>query len=108
MSRIRDLHTGWMKEPAYREAYDALEGEFALAAALIRARADAGLTQEQLAARMGTKQEVVARWEGGKVLPSTRTLARLAKATGTTLRISFAPSPAGTKATPSRSGRQIA
>jgi len=41
---------------------------------------------------MGTKQEVVARWEGGKVLPSTRTLARLAKATGTTLNISFAPS----------------
>ena len=91
MSRIRDLHTGWMKEPAYRAAYDSLEGEFALAAALIRARADAGLTQEQLAERMGTKQEVIARWEGGKVLPSTRTLTRLAKATGTTLQISFAP-----------------
>ena len=93
MSRIRDLHTGWMKEPDYRKAYEALEGEFNLAAALIRARAKAGLTQEQLAARMGTKQEVVARWEGGKVLPSTRTLTRLAKATGTTLRISFAPTP---------------
>jgi hypothetical protein len=39
---------------------------------------------------MGTKQEVVARWEGGKVLPSTRTLARLAKATGTMLQITFA------------------
>lgn len=60
-----------------------LEGEFALAAALIRARADAGLTQEELAERMGTRQEVIARWEGGKVMPSTRTLARLAKATGT-------------------------
>ena len=92
MSRIRDLHDGWMKEPAYRKEYDALEEEFALAAALIRVRSDAGLTQEQLAERMGTKQEVVARWEGGKVLPSTRTLTRLAKATGTTLRISFAPS----------------
>jgi transcriptional regulator with XRE-family HTH domain len=99
VSRIRDLHTDWMKEPAYREAYDALEGEFALAAALIRARADAGLTQEQLAERMGTRQEVIARWEGGKVLPSTRTLTRLAKATGTTLQISFAPSHPVTKAT---------
>jgi len=93
MSRIDELHKGWMKDPAYRTEYDALEGEFALAAALIRARADAGLTQEQLAERMGTKQEVVARWEGGKVIPSTRTLARLAKATGTTLCISFAPPP---------------
>lgn len=91
MSRIDELHTGWLNDPAYRKEYEALDGEFTLAAALIRARAEAGLTQEQLAKRMGTKQEVVARWEGGKVMPSTRTLARLAKATGTTLRISFAP-----------------
>jgi transcriptional regulator with XRE-family HTH domain len=56
---------------------------------LICARADAGLTQEALAERVGTKQEVIARWEGGKVMPSTRTLARLAKATGTRLQISF-------------------
>jgi transcriptional regulator with XRE-family HTH domain len=114
MTHIRDLHTEWMKDPAYRREYEALEGEFALAAALIRARADAGLTQEQLAERMGTKQEVVARWEGGKVLPSTRTLTRLAKATGTTLRISFAPSRAPAKARRSgkpaaaRAGQQIA
>jgi ribosome-binding protein aMBF1 (putative translation factor) len=92
MTQIRDLHTGWMKDADYRKEYDALEGEFALASALIRARADAGLTQEQLAERMGTKQEVVARWEGGRVLPSTRTLTRLAKATGTVLKISFSPS----------------
>ena len=91
MTRIRDLHAGWMADPTYPKEYDALEGEFALASALIRARADAGLTQEQLAERMGTKQEVAARWEGGRVLPSTRTLARLAKATGTRLQISFAP-----------------
>jgi transcriptional regulator with XRE-family HTH domain len=112
MRRIRDLHPGWMKDPAYRDAYEALEGEFAIAAALIRARADAGLTQEQLAERMGTKQEVVARWEGGKVLPSTRTLARLAKATGTMLRISFAPAVAKArrsgKPTIPRSRRQTA
>jgi transcriptional regulator with XRE-family HTH domain len=93
MTRVRDLHAEWMKDPDYRQAYDALDEEFALASALVRARADAGLTQEQLAERMGTKQEVVARWEGGKVLPSTRTLMRLAKATGTTLRISFTQAP---------------
>jgi transcriptional regulator with XRE-family HTH domain len=92
MSRIDELHEGWMRDPAYRTEYDALEGEFALAGAMIRARAEAGLTQEQLAERMGTKQEVVARWEGGKVMPSSRTLERLARATGTKLRISFAPS----------------
>ena len=77
------------ESPKLPPEYDALEGEFALAAALIRARADAGLTQEQLAERMGTKQGVIARWEGGRAMPSTRTLARLAKATGTILQISL-------------------
>jgi transcriptional regulator with XRE-family HTH domain len=97
MSKIRDLHAGWMNDPAYQKEFDALEGEFAITSALVRARAHAGLTQEQLADRMGTKQEVVARWEGGKVLPSTRTLARLAEATGTKLHISFAPAPVALK-----------
>lgn len=39
-----DLHAGWLKDPAYRKEYEALESEFTLAAALIRARAEAGLT----------------------------------------------------------------
>ena len=90
MSRMDEPHTGWLKDPAYRKDYKALEGEFALAAALIRARAEAGLTQEQLAERMGDQAGGRGAL-GGKVMPSTRTLARLAKATGTTPRISFAP-----------------
>ena len=89
MTDIRDLHADWLKDAAYRSEFDALADDFTLAAAMIRARSEAGLTQEQLAERMGTKQEVIARWEGGKVLPSTRTLARLAKATGTRLEIGF-------------------
>jgi ribosome-binding protein aMBF1 (putative translation factor) len=71
-----------MKDLDYRRDHDALEGEFALATALIRARADAGLTQEELAERMATSQEVVVRREGGEVMALTQTLARLAKATG--------------------------
>ena len=92
---MRDLHAVWMKDGAYQAEHEALEEEFALAGELIRARARTGLTQEQFAERMGTKQEAVARWERGKALPSTPTptLMRLAKATGTgtLLRISFAP-----------------
>jgi len=42
-----------------------------------------------VAEAMGTTQAVVARLESGKVLPSTRTLERFAKATHTRLRISF-------------------
>ncbi|WP_428487385.1 helix-turn-helix domain-containing protein [Rhodopila sp.] len=83
-----------LKDPAFKAAYDALEDEFALAAALIRARADADMTQEQVAEAMGTTQTVVARLESGKTMPSTRTLERFAKATGTRLCISFKPIPA--------------
>mgnify|MGYP003608503118 FL=1 len=59
--------------------------------ALIEARARAGLTQTEVAQRMGTTQAVIARLEGGRVRPSTRTLERFAQATGTRLRISFEP-----------------
>ncbi len=91
MTKLDDLHEQWMKEPDYRQAYDALEDEFALAGALIKARAAAEMTQEQVAEAMGTTQGVVARLESGRVKPSTRTLERFAKATGTRLRISFEP-----------------
>src|SRR5580693_3444382 len=91
MARITDMHKRWMKEPKYRKAYEALEEEFALASALIEARNRAGLTQEELARKMGTTQPVVARLESGRARPSMRTLERLAKATGSRLLISFAP-----------------
>ena len=89
-----ELHAKWMKEPKYRKAYENLEEEFRLASALIEARDRAGLTQEELAQRMKTKQAVIARLESGRTKPSTRTLERIAEATGHRLRISFEPLPA--------------
>lgn len=85
------LFEEWRKDPAYVAAYDALEEEFALASALIQARAQAHMTQDQVAQAMGTTQAVIARLESGRSLPSTRTLERFAKATRTRLRISFEP-----------------
>jgi ribosome-binding protein aMBF1 (putative translation factor) len=90
---LEEVVAEWRKDPEFVAAYDALEDEFALASALIKARGDADMTQEQVAQAMGTTQAVVARLEGGKVLPSTRTLERFAKATHTRLRISFEPNP---------------
>jgi ribosome-binding protein aMBF1 (putative translation factor) len=86
---LSKLSDEWFKDPEFVREYDALEEEFALARALIGARAQAGLTQEELAQRMGTTQSAIARMEGGKGRPSTSTLAKVAKATGTKLRVSF-------------------
>lgn len=84
------LHQRWIEErPGYKEAYEELENEFSIASALIEARTRAGLSQEEVARRMHTKQTVIARLESGRVMPSTRTLQRFAHATGTKLRISF-------------------
>jgi transcriptional regulator with XRE-family HTH domain len=88
MTKINDLHNKWKQDKAYQVAYDALEDEFALAAALIEARSRAGLTQGELAERMHTTQSAVARIEGGHI-PTIRTLEKIAKATGSRLKISF-------------------
>ncbi len=90
--RARELHDRWMQtDPAYRREYLALEPEFALIEAMIKARAHARLTQAELAHRMGTTRAVIARLESGRTKPSTRTLERLAEATGMRLRILFEP-----------------
>ena len=81
----------WGKEPGFKRAYATLEDEFVLAAALIDARGHAGLSQEDVAARMDTSQQAVSRLEGGLANPSLKTLRRFAKATGTRVRISFEP-----------------
>jgi ribosome-binding protein aMBF1 (putative translation factor) len=91
MTKLKDLHEAWSADPDYRAAYDALGREFDLARATIEARTAAGLTQAQLAARMNTTQSVVARLESGRTRPSTKTLERLAAATGTHLKIAFVP-----------------
>ena len=64
-----------------RAAYAALDQEFSLAGELIAARVRAGLTQTQLAQRMGTTQSAIARLESGARLPSVKTILRFAKAT---------------------------
>ena len=83
------LFDEWRKDPEYVREYEALEQEFALASAVIGARTRAGLTQVELAERMGTSQSAVARLESGKARPSVATLEKLADATGSKLRIAL-------------------
>jgi hypothetical protein len=53
VTRIDDLHTDWLSEPAYTKKYAALEPAFAVVAGLICAVDITGLTQEQLASCRG-------------------------------------------------------
>ncbi len=64
--------------------YDRLEEEFAFLDQFLKARAAAGLTQAEVAERIGTTQSAIARLEsgGGKRLPSLATLRKYARALG--------------------------
>ena len=89
MGKVSSLHKKWSEDPKYRAAHDELESEFELARLLIKARAEAGLTQAELAKKIQTTQSAVARFESGRVNLSTKTLKKIADATGTKLRLSF-------------------
>jgi transcriptional regulator with XRE-family HTH domain len=54
-----------------------------------RARTDAGLTQQQLADALSTKQSVVSRWERGLDVPRVDTLARILRACGLEADLTF-------------------
>ena len=76
-----------LANPRVKAEYDALTPEFEIAAELLRARLRAGLSQAELAARMGTSQSTIARLENGHTLPSTKTLLRYAEATGSKFQV---------------------
>lgn len=83
MKNLKTLTADLLADPEVRQAYAELAPEYEIARAIVRARTARGLTQAELAERMGTSQSYVAKLEGGRVLPSTRTLLRIAKATNT-------------------------
>ncbi len=83
-----------LKRKGFAEAYDDLEDEYLLVRELLAARVHAGLTQEEVAAAMGTTKSAVSRLEAaGKHSPSVSTLKRYAKAVGCDVEIHLVPLP---------------
>ncbi len=79
---MKSLKRNMLADAETKAAYGALAEEYAIARELIAARARAGLSQSEVADRMGTTQSVVARLESGKRPPSMRTVERFAQAVG--------------------------
>src|SRR5439155_8711180 len=84
-----------LKRPGVKAAYDAQAPEFALLDELRRARRRAGLTQAEVAKRMGTMTPAVARLEAGggskRHSPTIATLRKYAEAVGCELQIKLRP-----------------
>ena len=86
-----ELREKLLADPETRAAYGDMSPEFALLKQMLRARAQAGLSQAQVASRMGTKAPAVTRLESsltsGKHSPSVATLRRYAHAVGCDLEV---------------------
>jgi ribosome-binding protein aMBF1 (putative translation factor) len=78
-----------LKDPEFRKAYDALDVEFSIIEQVIRKRLEKGLSQKQLAEKIGTKQSAIARLEGGNTNPTVNFLEKVSKALGSKLQISI-------------------
>lgn len=78
-----------LKDSTLKAEYDKLQPEFAVIRAIIKARVSKGVTQKDLAEKIGTKQSVISRLESGKANPTLAFLKKLAKALDTRLEIHF-------------------
>ena len=86
---LKDFKARAIARPDVRREYEGLKEEFEILDEILKARAAAGLTQAELAARIGTTQSAVARLETamGKHSPSIGTLKRYATALGYRLQV---------------------
>ncbi len=75
--------------PAVKAEMERLEPEFQIIRAIIDAREESGLTQEELSKRSGINQANISKLEHGNANPSISTLQKLAKGLGKKLVISF-------------------
>ena len=91
-----ELKAKALSDPETLAAYNGLEAEFFLLKQMLRARQKAGLSQAQVADKMGTKAPAVTRLESslnsGRHSPSLATLRRYAKAVGCELEVKIVES----------------
>lgn len=80
-----------LRDPAFRAEWERTAVARAVAIRLVEYRAAHGITQTQLARRLGMKQPAVARLEAGDHNPSLETLARLASSLGIEFHIEVTP-----------------
>lgn len=86
---FRKFLTKALKDPEIRAEYDRLGPEYEIIEAIIRKRLERGLSQKQLADKMGTQQSALSRLESGNYNPSLAFLKKVATALDTTVHISL-------------------
>jgi len=85
----KELRARALERPDVKSEYDRLDEEFDFLDEILKARASAGITQAEVAHRIGTTQSVIGRLESGrgKHSPSVATLQKYARALGCRLEL---------------------
>ena len=85
----QELRARALERPDVKSEYDRLDEEFAFLDEFLKARSSAGITQAEVAQRIGTTQSVIARLESGrgKHSPSLATLQKYAHTLGCRLEL---------------------
>ncbi len=78
-----------LKDKDIEKAYIDLEHEFSLISAIIKKRIEKGMSQKELADRIGTKQSAISRFESGGYNPTISFLEKISSALDTRLEISL-------------------
>lgn len=78
-----------LKNKEIKKAYEKLGPEFILIEMIIKRRIEKGLSQKELAQKIGTKQSAISRLESGNYNPTFVFLQKIAEALDTELEISL-------------------
>lgn len=84
----KQLKRELLKDKKIKKAYERLGPEFAVIEMIIKRRIEKGLSQKQLAQRIGTKQSAISRFESGTYNPTLSFLQKIAEALDAKLKIS--------------------
>jgi DNA-binding XRE family transcriptional regulator len=91
MIKYDQLKTKLLSNPEVQKEYDESRLEYEVAHALIEARGQAKMTQNQVAQKMNTTQSAIARLESGRCFPSLQTIHRYAVAVNKIINLHVTP-----------------
>ncbi len=109
-SSLQKFRRKALAKPGVKDAYEALDDEFAFLDEILKARAESGLTQAEVAERVGTTQSAIARLESAASThsPSIATLQRYAKALGYKLELRLVKEQRPTRRSRGRAAKAMA
>ena len=87
MTKWKDLEKELLSDPATKREFDRLAPRYAVISTIIEARIKKGMTQKDVADKIGTKQSAIARLEAGNTNPTIEFLEKIAAVLGAKLTI---------------------